>query len=101
MQGSWARFAKNPSAGPGWNSVGTGRAGPVLSGAYDQVVDGLYYGGNGNATTGNWNLGVLGDVGRVKSGGVTVLPQSLLDYRCSLFRPIYEATVGTAGMPPQ
>lgn len=100
MQGAWARFAKNPAAGPGWNPVGTGKAGLVLSGAYDQVVDGIYTGGSGNATTGDWNLAVLGDVGRVKGGGVTVLPQTLLDYRCSLFKPIYQATVGAAGMPP-
>ena len=100
MQGTWARFAKNPSAGPGWNPVGTGRAGSVLSGAYDQVADGLYYGSSGNVTTGEWNLGVLGDVGRVKSGGVTVLPQSQLDYRCSLYKPIYKSVVGIAGMPP-
>ncbi|KAJ8119073.1 hypothetical protein OPT61_g59 [Boeremia exigua] len=64
MKGAWARFAKNPSAGPGWNPVGTGQAGSVLSGAYEQVADGIYYGGSGNTTTGSWNLGVLGDIGR-------------------------------------
>jgi hypothetical protein len=100
MQGTWARFAKNPLAGPGWNAVGTGRSGSVLSGAYNQVTDGLYYGSSGNVTTGDWNLGVLGDVGNVRGGGVTVLPQSQVDYRCNLYRPIYQALVGTAGMPP-
>ncbi|UPX15672.1 uncharacterized protein EKO05_0006113 [Ascochyta rabiei] len=100
MQGAWARFAKNPLAGPGWNAVGTGQAGSVLSGAYDQAVSGLYYGSNGNVTTGDWNLGVLGDVGKVKGGGVTMLPQSQVDYRCNLYKPIYQAIVGTAGIPP-
>lgn len=100
MQGAWARFAKNPLAGPGWNAVGSGQAGPVLSGAYDQVIDGIYYGSSGNVTVGEWNLGVLGDVGNVRSGGVTVMPQSLFDYRCSLYKPIYQALVGAAGIPP-
>lgn len=99
MQGAWARFAKNPLAGPGWNAVGTGRAGSVLSGAYDQVVDGLYYSGGGNVTIGDWNLGVLGDVGNARSGAVTVLPQSKLDFRCDLYKPIYQAVVGRDGMP--
>lgn len=100
MRGAWARFAKNPLAGPGWNPVGTGQSGSILSGANEQVIDSIYYGGNGNATTGTWNVGVLGDVGRGKGGGVTIFPQSQLDYRCNLFRPIYEAVVGSAGMPP-
>ncbi|KAH6632903.1 Alpha/Beta hydrolase protein [Boeremia exigua] len=100
MRGAWARFAKNPLAGPGWNALGSGQAGSVLSGAYDQVPDGIYYGGSGNVTAGTWNVGVLGDIGRVKGGGVTLLPQSQLDYRCSLFNPLYQAVVGSAGMPP-
>lgn len=29
MQAAWARFAKNPLAGPGWNSLGTGARGGV------------------------------------------------------------------------
>jgi acetylcholinesterase len=100
MQGAWARFAKNPLAGPGWNPVGTGRAGPVLSGASEQVTGGWYYGTSGNVTVGDWDLGVLGDVGRVKGTGVMVSPQSQLDYRCNLYKPIYQAVVGTAGIPP-
>ena len=99
MQGAWARFAKNPLAGPGWNAVGIGKAGSVLSGAYDQVVDGLYYSSDGNATAGEWNLGVLGDVGNVRTGAVTVLPQSKLDFRCNLYKPIYQAIVGMSGIP--
>lgn len=100
MQGAWARFAKNPLAGPGWNPVRTGRAGPVLSGAYEQVTGSWYYGTSGEVTTGNWDLGVLGDAGRVKGAGVVVSPQSQLDYRCNLYKPIYQAVVGTAGIPP-
>lgn len=99
MQGAWARFAKNPLAGPGWNAIGTGQAGSVLNGAYGQAVGGLYYDNSGNVTSGEWDLAVLGDVGAVKGGGVTVLPQSQFDYRCSLYKPIYQAIVGTAGMP--
>jgi hypothetical protein len=98
MQGAWARFAKNPLAGPGWNQVGTGREAPVLTGPYDQTPGGLYFGST--LTSGDWNMGVIGDVGNVLGGGVTVLPQSRLDYRCNLFRPIFEAVTGSAGMPP-
>jgi acetylcholinesterase len=98
MQGAWARFARNPAAGPGWNRVGTGSGSLILSGADDQVRGGLYIGSN--LTSGEWNLGVLGDVGDVRGGGVTVLPQTRLDYRCNLFRPIFETVVGSAGMPP-
>ncbi|KAH7396267.1 Alpha/Beta hydrolase protein, partial [Pyrenochaeta sp. MPI-SDFR-AT-0127] len=29
MQGAWARFAKNPLAGPGWNEIGTGAPGTI------------------------------------------------------------------------
>ncbi|KAF1931340.1 alpha/beta-hydrolase [Didymella exigua CBS 183.55] len=100
MQGAWARFAKNPLGGPGWNPVGTGQAGTVLSGAYDSAVGGIYYGSSGNATGGDWNLAVLGDVGRVKGGGATIYPQRQLDYRCNLYKPIYQALVGSAGIPP-
>lgn len=100
MRGAWARFARNPSGGPGWNALGTGRAGSVLLGAYSQGVDGLYYDNSSDVTTGDWNLGVLGDVGKVRGGGVTVLPQSQLDFRCGLYKPIYLAIVGTEGMPP-
>ena len=98
MQGAWARFAKNPAAGPGWNQVGTGSKGLIQTGAYDQIPGGVYF--DSNLTSGSWNMGVLGDVGDVRGGGVTVLPQTLLDFRCSLFRPIFEAVTGSAGMPP-
>ncbi|KAF2127653.1 alpha/beta-hydrolase [Dothidotthia symphoricarpi CBS 119687] len=100
MSGAWARFAKNPLAGPGWNPIGSGGEGMVLSGASEQVRGGLLTDQTAGVVPGDWNVGVLGDVGRVKGSGVTVLPQSDLDFKCSLYRPVYEAIVGSAGMPP-
>lgn len=100
MQGAWARFARNPYAGPGWNAVGTGAEGAVLLGASNFTLGGVYLDGNGTARQGDWNLGVLGDVGNVMGGGVTVLRQNELDNRCALFRPLFEAVVGKEGMPP-
>lgn len=100
MQGTWAKFAKNPLAGPGWNEVGTGNGGSVLQGAYNLVPGGILQDTSANVTTGDWNLGVLGDVGNARGSGVTVLPQSDLDYRCSLFRPLFEAVVGAEGIAP-
>ncbi|RAR00095.1 alpha beta-hydrolase [Stemphylium lycopersici] len=100
MQSTWARFARNPHLGPGWNAVGTGAEGRVLVGAYDLVSGGVYQDGNASVVAGDWNLGVFGNVGSVRGSGVTVLPQSELDYRCSLFRPLFEAVVGSGGMPP-
>jgi carboxylesterase type B len=97
MQSVWANFAKNPLAGPGWNALGTGKEGSVLSGAYDMVHGGVLWMGNGSEFMGDWNLGVLGDVGNVKGSGVTVLPQRDLDARCALFRPLFEAVVGKDG----
>ncbi|KAF2435146.1 carboxylesterase hlo [Tothia fuscella] len=67
MQGAWAKFAKNPAGGPGWNGVGTGE---------DYGVEGE-------------NLGVLGDVADVKGGGVTVVREGLVDERCRLFEGLY------------
>ena len=100
MQSAWARFAKNPSAGPGWNAVGTGGAGLVLQGAYDQVRGGIFRDQNGTVVEGDWDLGAFGDVGDVSGSGITVLPQSELDYRCALFLPAFEAIVGPEGIPP-
>lgn len=99
MQSTWARFAKNPLAGPGWNPLGTGAEGTIFFGISEQVRGGLLMDADENVVQGDWNLGVIGDVGRVRGSGVTVLPQSELDYRCNLFRPLYEAVVGSAGMP--
>ena len=60
MQGAWAQFAKNPALGPGWNRLGT--------------FDGL-------------DLGALGTDG---SSGVTLIPQTEVDARCELYKPIYD-----------
>jgi len=69
MQSAWARFAKDPVGGPGWNAVGTGER---------------YLGGKGDE-----DLGVLGNVGIVEGSGVTVLRQKDVDGRCGLFEEIY------------
>lgn len=62
IQGAWADFAKNPTLGPGWNKLGT------------------------------FNGTDLGDLGPIGTSGVTIIPQSQVDYRCSLFTPLYQAT---------
>jgi carboxylesterase type B len=59
MRGAWARFAKNPVAGPGWNAIGT-------------------FAGT--------DLGVLGTNG---TSGVTVIKESDVDGRCEIFTPLY------------
>jgi carboxylesterase type B len=71
MQGAWARFAKDPAGGPGWNAVGTGAN---------------YVGGESDE-----DLGVLGNVGDVTGSGVTVIRESDVDGRCGLFKDIYES----------
>ncbi|KAH8691761.1 Alpha/Beta hydrolase protein [Phaeosphaeriaceae sp. PMI808] len=100
LQSTWARFAKNPYAGPGWNMVGTGAERNVLVGAYDEIKGGLLLDTNATVVAQDWSLGVLGDVGSVRGSGVTVLPQRELDGRCELYRPLFEAIVGKGGMPP-
>ncbi|CAD0101198.1 unnamed protein product [Aureobasidium mustum] len=91
MRSAWATFAKNPANGPGWNAVGTGIGGAVLSTSSDGLFGGILMGSNGTVQQGDWDLGVLGDVGSVRGSGVTVLPQSTVDGRCGLFVPVYEA----------
>ena len=91
MRGAWARFAKNPMGGPGWNPVGTGAAGPVLVGATDVEGGGLYMDATGSLVSGAWNLGLWGNRYDVMGSGITVIDQEEVDYRCSLFSPIYEA----------
>ena len=59
MRSSWAGFAKNPAAGPGWNKVGT----------YS-----------------NTDLAVLGSAG---SSGATLTPRTVADARCALYAPVY------------
>lgn len=91
IRGAWAAFAENPAAGPGWNAVGTGTAGTVYSTPLNGLLGGVLTSSNEIVLQGDWNLGVLGDVGEVKGSGVTVLPQSVADGRCALFAPVYEA----------
>lgn len=90
MQGAWAKFAINPQGGPGWDATGVGAAGPVLSGASETVIGGIYQSPTGSSTVGDWDLGVLGNNGLSMGSGVTVVPQSLVDYRCGLFADFYE-----------
>ena len=91
MQAAWAKFAKNPQGGPGWNAVGTGAPGPVLVGDAQIEVGGIYQTPTGAVTNGSWDLGVWGNVGNVMGSGITVIPQALVDYRCGLFTPVYAA----------
>lgn len=58
MRGAWARFARNPALGSGWNALGT-------------------FGGTD-----------LGAVGANGSAGVTVIRQSEVDSRCAILEPI-------------
>jgi len=74
IQGIWARFAKNPAGGPGWAALGTGAT---------------YFGGKGDE-----DLALLGNVGDVEGSGVTVIRQSDVDERCSVFDEIYKDALG-------
>ena len=69
MQTSWATFAKNPTAGPGWQNASSG---------YVQVLGGA----NGFATGGNSSL-FKGSTAGALDGG-----------RCELWRPVYQAVDG-------
>ena len=89
MQGAWARFAKNPMGGPGWNQVSTGTAGTVLVGASDLEVGGVYMDSSGDMTSGAWDLGLFGNRYDAMSAGITVIDEYEVDYRCSLFDQIY------------
>ncbi|KAI6810773.1 alpha/beta-hydrolase [Hortaea werneckii] len=98
MMNAWANFAKNPMRGPGWNPVSTGTASQVLVGASSMQTGGQYLSSNGSVLSGTWDLGLWGNRGDVMSGGVTVIDQLEVDYRCQLFEPIYEMIAGTIGM---
>lgn len=100
LQSTWARFAKNPAAGPGWNQIGTGAKGKVLTGAIDQVSGGVYLDRNAVVVKGDWDLAVIGNVGNTMGSGATILPQSDFDQRCRLWTPVYESAVGPSGIPP-
>jgi hypothetical protein len=92
LQSVWAKFAKNPLGGPGWNPVGSGAEGPILLGTNTTILGSVLE--NENTTQvfdGEWNLGAFGNVGNIRGSGVTILPQSQVDYRCHLFKPLYDA----------
>ena len=97
MMSAWAKFAKNPLGGPGWNQVGTGGAGPVLVGASGVEVGGVYLGTNASVVSGAWDLGLWGNRGEAMGGGITVIDQGEVDYRCGLFEALYEAVNGVTG----
>ncbi|PIA90596.1 Para-nitrobenzyl esterase [Cercospora beticola] len=95
MQSAWARFAKNPAGGPGWNAVGTGSPAQVLGaargvGAEGAInVDGGLMLGTNQTSKGNLNMAVFGNRGDVLSSGVTVIDSEEVNYRCGLFAPFY------------
>jgi carboxylesterase type B len=72
MQGAWAKFAKDPLGGPGWNAVGS------ASQFYGAPLD--------------LDIGLFGNRLDAASSGVTVIRESEIDARCSLFTPLYQAT---------
>ena len=90
MRGAWARFAKNPLGGPGWNGIGTGAPGQVLTGDTEMVLDGVLEDASGTAQKGSWDLGLWGNRGEMAMGsGITVIDQYEVDYRCGLYDSIY------------
>ena len=68
IQGAWAKFAKNPAGGPGWQKVGRGHIGLPLNGSEPE------------------DLGVLGASG---SSGVTLVSRKAVDAKCAMFVPLY------------
>jgi hypothetical protein len=94
MQGAWARFAKNPLGGPGWNAVSTRVSGLALAGASNQAHGGYYRGSDGSTLVGDWNVAVLGNAGNILSSGVTVMPQAQIDAKCAVFAPVYKTIAG-------
>ncbi|KAK1055449.1 hypothetical protein LTR74_015679 [Friedmanniomyces endolithicus] len=95
MRGAWARFAKNPMGGPGWNQVGTGSAGAVLVGATTIEVGGVLQSANASVERGAWDLGVWGNSGNAFSSGITVIDEYEVDYRCGLYEGLYAAYAGS------
>lgn len=89
MRGAWARFAKNPMGGPGWNAIGTGAAGAVLVGAEQLELGGVYTDAAGSIVEGSWDLGLFGNRYEAMSSGISVIEQAEVDYRCELFAPLY------------
>ncbi|KAF2639596.1 alpha/beta-hydrolase [Massarina eburnea CBS 473.64] len=71
MRGTWARFAKDPEVGPGWNAVGTG--GAFLGGAPDL------------------------DVGVISETGLTVARQSDVDQKCAIWAGVLKQDLWSWG----
>ena len=65
MRRAWAAFARNLSAGPGWNALGT--------------FEGM-------------DLGLLGTNG---TAGVVVINANEVDERCTILEPLYPFLDGT------
>lgn len=89
MLSAWAKFAKNPNYGPGWNQVGTGVASSVLVGASSNATGGLYTNANGSVQSGFFDLGLWGNRDNVLSSGITVIEQIEVDFRCPVFDQVY------------
>lgn len=89
MMGAWAKFARNPAGGPGWNPVGTGAAGSVLVGASGNATGGLLTDKTGSPQQGFFDLGLYGNRYNALSSGITVIQQSEVDFRCAVFDQIY------------
>lgn len=90
VRGMWARFARNPEHGPGWNQVGTGAPGSVLVGASSNATSGLLTDTNAMVQNGSFYLGVLGNRGDVLGSGVTVIDETEVDFRCSIYDSVYD-----------
>jgi carboxylesterase type B len=71
MQGAWAKFAKNPTAGPGWSKVGTAHSGRPLNGSEAN------------------DLGVLGGASELN---VEVISRKGVDTKCAMYVPLYLAS---------
>lgn len=93
LMGIWAKFAKNPAGGPGWNQVGTGASMPVMFGATGVGDGGVYMSDNVTVLDGNNNLAVLGNRHDVLGASFTVVDSEEVNYRCGVFSPTYQAIV--------
>jgi acetylcholinesterase len=90
IMGAWAKFAKNPLGGPGWNPVGTGSPGWMIAGDYGMATAGFLVAENSSMNEGSYSLGVLGNRGENMGSGVTVIDQNEVDFRCHAFSSVYE-----------
>ena len=94
MRSAWAKFARDPFAGPGWDMVVARHETLLENDAYSNVVHGSV-----DESPSHGNVGILGNVGDVDGGGVTVVDQSLIDSSCRLYIDLYEEYNG--GLVPQ